>query len=67
VLVEGLVHVTALPNDDYHFDATTHCLRGERSGHRFHLADRVRVTVNRVDIDEKKIDLELVDERKSRQ
>ncbi len=66
VLVEGLVHVTALPNDYYHFDATTRSLRGERSGHRFHLADRVRVSVSRVDIDEKKIDLELVDGRKSR-
>ena len=35
--------------------------RGERSGRSFHLGDRVRVQVARVDLDDKKIDLELVD------
>ena len=65
-LVEGLVHVTALPNDYYHFDASAHCLRGERSGRSFHLAGRIQVMVARVDIDEKKIDLEFVEGRVSR-
>jgi len=65
-LVEGLVHVTALPNDYYHFDAAAHCLRGERSGRSFSLAGRIQVMVTRVDIDEKKIDLEFLDGRASR-
>ena len=65
-LVEGLVHVTALPNDYYHFDAAAHCLRGERSGRSFSLAGRIQVMVTRVDIDEKKIDLEFLDGRESR-
>jgi ribonuclease R len=30
--VEGLIHVTALRNDYYHFDPIGHRLRGERSG-----------------------------------
>ncbi|MCB1679642.1 MAG: ribonuclease R [Halioglobus sp.] len=59
--IEGLVHITALPGDYYNFDAARQRLTGERSGRSFHLGDRVRVQVARVDLDDKKIDLELVD------
>ena len=52
--VEGLVHVTALKNDYYHFDATAHTLTGERSGYQFQMGDKVRVIVARVDLDDKK-------------
>lgn len=58
--VNGLVHVTALPNDYYHFDPVAHTLTGERRGLSFRLADEVRVAVAAVDIDERKIDFELV-------
>jgi ribonuclease R len=58
--VEGLVHVTSLPSDYWQFDATGHRLVGERSGRAIRLADRVRVKVARVDLDERKIDFELV-------
>ncbi len=57
--VEGLVHVTALDNDYYHFDATGHRLRGERSGVEYRLADPIEVRVVRVDLDERKIDFAL--------
>jgi ribonuclease R len=59
VYVEGLVHVTALTNDYYHFDAVSHTLTGERSGLCFRLGDQVRVIVARVDLDERKIELHL--------
>ena len=59
--VEGLIHVSALGADYYHFDPGGHRLVGERSGATFRLADRVRVRVQRVDLDERKIDLELAD------
>ncbi len=59
IYVEGLVHVTALPSDYYHFDPTGHRLRGERSGTTFRLGDSVEVQVMRVDLDERKIDFEL--------
>jgi ribonuclease R len=58
--VEGLVHITALPNDYYHFDAVGHRLRGERSGRVFRLGNPVRIKVMRVDLDERKIDFDLV-------
>jgi ribonuclease R len=58
VYVEGLVHVTGLPNDYYKFDAAGHRMVGERSGRVFRLTDRIRVRVVRVDPDDRKIDLE---------
>ncbi|MND36759.1 Ribonuclease R [compost metagenome] len=59
IYVEGLVHVTALPGDYYHFDPIHHRLSGERSGRSFRLGDPVEVRVARVDLDERKIDFEL--------
>ena len=59
VYVEGLVHITALPADYYHFDPVGHRLRGERTAKLFRLANRVRVVVTRVDLDDRKIDFEL--------
>jgi ribonuclease R len=61
IYVEGLVHVTALPGDYYHFDAVHHRLAGERTGRSFRLGDTVEVVVARVDLDERKIDFELSD------
>ena len=61
IYVEGLVHVTALQNDYYHFDPSGHLLRGERTGKTYHLSDVVKVKVVRVDLDDRKIDFELAD------
>lgn len=61
VYVEGLVHVTSLPSDYYHFDAISHTLQGERTGKNYRLANRVRVKVARVNVEEKKIDFELLE------
>lgn len=60
IYVEGLVHVTALGNDYFHFDPVGHRMRGERTGVSYRLGDRVRVRVMRVDLDDRKIDFELV-------
>ena len=58
--VEGLVHISNLGQDYFHFDPTSHQLKGEHSNMRFRLGDSVKVKVVRVDLDEKKIDFELV-------
>jgi ribonuclease R len=60
IFVEGLVHITNLPQDYFHFDAKSHELKGERTGIRFRLGDKVNVKVARVDLDEKKIDFDLL-------
>jgi ribonuclease R len=57
--VSGLVHVTSMPNDYYNFDPVSHRMTGKRHGRVFKLADRVRVSVAAVNIDERKIDLSL--------
>lgn len=56
IYVEGLVHVTSLSRDYYHYDPMAQCLRGERSGRRFHVGDTLRVKVARVNLDDRKID-----------
>jgi ribonuclease R len=62
VFVEGLVHVSELGKDYFHFDEGAHAMVGERSGRRFRLSDRVRVQLMRVDLDHNKIDFRLVQE-----
>ncbi|MDD2928220.1 MAG: ribonuclease R [Sideroxydans sp.] len=57
--VEGLVHVSELGADYYHFDATKHQMLGERTGKRYRLGDRVKVKVVRVDMESTKIDFVL--------
>ncbi len=59
VLVEGLVHISTLVDDYYHYDEESWSLTGRRSGRRFRLGDRVEVQVARVDPESREIDLEL--------
>ncbi|PHQ80895.1 MAG: ribonuclease R [Coxiella sp. (in: Bacteria)] len=60
IYVQGLVHITALKNDYYHYDSTHHLLRGKKSGKSYQLGDRLKVLVARVDLDKRQIDFELV-------
>ncbi|HHJ36513.1 MAG TPA: ribonuclease R [Gammaproteobacteria bacterium] len=60
--VEGLIHITNLPKDYYVFDPKTHQLVGENRGIAFGLNDKIRIRVSRVDMDERKIDFELISE-----
>ena len=60
IYVEGLVHISNLGQDFFHFDPTSHQLKGERTGINFRLGDSVKIKVARVDLDEKKMDFELV-------
>jgi ribonuclease R len=59
VYVEGLVHISELGRDYFHYDAGKHQLMGERTKKRYRLGDRVRVKVARVDLDTTKIDFVL--------
>ena len=57
--IEGLVHITSLGRDFYHFDDVRMCLTGEHSGKKYRVGDEIRVQVAAVNLDEKKIDLRL--------
>ncbi|MDH5480313.1 MAG: ribonuclease R [Nitrosomonas sp.] len=62
VYVEGLVHISELPSDYFHFDASKHVLLGERSGKQYRLGDRLTIKLVRVDLETTKIDFVLADE-----
>jgi len=63
--VEGLIHITSLPQDYYRHMPAQHKLIGDRTKAAFKLGDRVLVKVVRVSLDERKIDFEL-EEKKTR-
>ena len=65
VFVEGLVHITELGQDYFHYDQSKHWLIGERTGKRFRLGDRVTVKVVRADIETSKIDFTLVEKEQA--
>ncbi|MFT7300869.1 MAG: ribonuclease R [Porticoccus sp.] len=59
--IEGLVHITGLPKDYYYHEAAHHRLIGERTHRVFRLGDKLKVRVSRVNLDERKIDFDLVE------
>lgn len=64
--VNGLVHVTQLPNDYYHFDPIRKTLTGERAGREFRLGDRLSIIVLKASVEERKIDFRLAEETEAR-
>ena len=63
IYTEGLVHVSDLGSDYFHYDAAKHQMLGERTGQRYRLGDRVRVKVVRVDMESTKIDFTLEEDK----
>jgi ribonuclease R len=56
LMIDGLVHVTSLANDYYHYESGSQQLVGERSGKKYSLGEAMRVKVQRVDMETRKID-----------
>ncbi len=63
IYVEGLVHITTLPDDYYQFDSVKHMLVGERTNRSFRLGDPIKIQVARVDLDQSEIDFVLAGEK----
>lgn len=61
---EGLVHVTTLSDDYYHFERASHTLTGRRGGNAYRLGDQVRVEVARVDIDRRELDFRIIEKKR---
>lgn len=57
---EGLIHISSLADDYYHFERRSHTLTGRRSGNAYRLGDVVRVCVARVDVDRRVLDFRVV-------
>ncbi|WP_222599484.1 ribonuclease R [Aquibacillus kalidii] len=58
--VEGLVHVSYLTDDYYHFDERSYAMIGERTGNIFRIGDEITVKVANVNIEERAVDFEIV-------
>ncbi|OYW14626.1 MAG: ribonuclease R [Hydrogenophilales bacterium 12-64-6] len=65
IFIEGLVHVSELGQDYFHYDQAKHMMLGERTGKKYRLGDRVRIKVMRADIETSKIDFSLVEQQNS--
>lgn len=57
--IEGLVHVSTLTDDYYHYDERAMALIGERTAKMFRIGDEVKVKVIGVNIDEHTVDFEI--------
>lgn len=60
VYVEGLVHISELGKDYFHFRKDIQAIVGEKSGLRYQLGDALTVKVVRADLESSKIDFQLV-------
>ncbi|WP_438466421.1 ribonuclease R [Marinomonas sp. PE14-40] len=65
LFVDGLVHISALGNDYFHHDPEMQVIVGERTAKVFRLGDRLKVTVAQVNLEQRKIDLAIVSEKKA--
>jgi ribonuclease R len=59
--VEGLVHVSTMADDYYRFVENGHLLRGENTHKVYRLGDKVHVQVIRVNMEQRQVDLGLVE------
>ncbi len=57
--IEGMVSTRDLTDDFYTFDEENYAMRGQRTGRRLTLGDRVRIKVKNADLPRKQLDFEL--------
>ncbi len=58
--IEGLVHISFLTDDYYHYVEEHMALVGERTANVFRIGDEITVRVQNVNVDERAIDFEVV-------
>ena len=58
---EGMIRVSDLKDDYYVYDEKRHCLVGKNKGKKYQLGKEIRVKVVRADVEQRQIDLQLVE------
>lgn len=58
---EGMIRVSDLNDDYYVYDEKRHCLVGRNKGKEYQLGKEIRVKVVRTDVEQRQIDLQLVE------
>ncbi len=64
--IDGLVHVSSLGQDYFHHNVGKQRLVGEATGVSYGLGDQVRIEVSKVDLEDRKIDFELIESKSSK-
>jgi ribonuclease R len=64
--VEGLVRLSSIDDDYYHYDEKHFRIIGRRTGRSFRMGDAVKVSVASVSQERKEIDFSLTEKRKTR-
>ncbi len=62
--VEGLVHISTLPDDYYYYDEATHSLLGRRTHRRYRLGDKVKVAIVHVDVQRRQLDFRVATKKR---
>ncbi|WBX78720.1 ribonuclease R [Virgibacillus salarius] len=62
--IEGLIHVSYLTDDYYHYDQRSQAMIGERTANMYRIGDEVKVKVAGVNLDERTVDFEMVYSKK---
>ncbi len=66
LFIEGLVPIDTLPGDQYTYQENVRKIVGKRTGRAFSIGDRVRVILDRVDANERKLQFSLLEEERER-
>jgi ribonuclease R len=61
LFVEGLIPIDTLPGDEYTYRETARKIIGKRSRREFSIGDRVRVILDRIDADDRKLQFSLLE------
>jgi ribonuclease R len=61
LFIEGLVPIDTLPGDEYTYHENVRKIVGKRTRREFSIGDRVRVTLDRVDANERKLQFSMVE------
>ena len=62
--IQGLVHISSLGNEYFFYDDKKNILIGEKSGKKYRVGDKIKVKLSSAYPSERKIDFQLVKERK---
>jgi ribonuclease R len=62
LFIEGLVPIDTLPGDEYAYQENVRKIVGKRTRREFAIGGRVRVVLDRVDANERKLQFSLLEE-----
>ncbi|NOU53175.1 ribonuclease R [Pseudoalteromonas sp. JBTF-M23] len=61
--IDGMIHISSLGQEYFHYDGAKHCLVGEHSRQIYRLGDKLKVVVASVSLDERRINLAMAGEQ----